>query len=145
MSNSSGIELNHHVNGKRTLSVLDKRSKLPSNWNETAPFDESLCYITLGLQIYFHDILFEQAKNLMSEILGKCFAVELWMPINIVLRYVGKVPNHLSISISSQLLVKIVEHYPTQSHLQTVPMYRSTITSNKKLVQYFFEDIEYFK
>ena len=88
------------------------------------------------------DLLVEQAKNLMSDILGKYFAQDLRM--GILERCVENVSNHKSVAISLQLLVKIVEHYPKHSQLESEQERWTVVghlTHDLNLMAHFFNDI----
>ena len=78
----------------------------------------------------------------MSDILGKYFAQDLRM--GILERCVENVSNHKSVAVSLQLLVKIVEHYPQHSQLESEQERWTVVghlTNDLKLMEHFFDDI----
>eukprot|EP01084_Bolivina_argentea_P320328 555774_1 len=87
-----------------------------------------------------------QAKGLIKECLSSIFSQELRLPT--MQKCIENITKHKSVCSSLQLLVKIIELYPTTTHMSNEPV-RWTIIGHlhdeAKLLDHFFNNIKYFK
>ncbi|ETO14021.1 Ubiquitin carboxyl-terminal hydrolase family protein [Reticulomyxa filosa] len=92
------------------------------------------------------DKLVNEAKNLLKDVLNLYYSRELRLPT--LMKCASNLTEHKSVVSSLQILEKILELYPT-SATATDDMDRWTVVehlnSEFKLIQNFFEDINYFK
>ena len=130
----------HHLQLMSALSKNTSKNSDPPQrcldilWNVVQ--DESKC----------SQPIVDQAKGLIKDCLSSIFSQELRIPT--MNKCIENLKEHKSVCSSLQLLVKIIELYPTTTHMSSEPV-RWTIIGHlddsAKLLDHFFSDVKYFK